>query len=103
MTKLDVLSGLEKIPVVNAYQVDGQTTRDFPANAMLEYADPVVTELPGWQCDISGCRSWKELPENARRYVEALETMIGQSIDLISVGADRGACFPTRKESWLSA
>ena len=103
LTKLDVLSGLEKIPVVNAYQVDGQTTRDFPANAMLEYADPVVTELPGWQCDISGCRSWKELPENARRYVEALETMIGQSIDLISVGADRGACFPTRKESWLSA
>lgn len=103
LTKLDVLSGLEKIPVVNAYQVDGQTTRDFPANAMLEYADPVVTELPGWQCDISGCRSWKELPENAQRYVEALETMIGQSIDLISVGADRGACFPTRKESWLSA
>ena len=103
LTKLDVLSGLEKIPVVNAYQVDGQITRDFPANAMLEYADPVVTELPGWQCDISGCRSWKELPENAQRYVEALETMIGQSIDLISVGADRGACFPTRKESWLSA
>ncbi len=103
LTKLDVLSGPEKIPVVNAYQVDGQITQDFPANAMLEYADPVVTELPGWQCDISGCRSWKELPENARRYVEALETMIGQSIDLISVGADRGACFPTRKESWLSA
>ena len=103
LTKLDVLSGLEKIPVVNAYQVDGQITRDFPANAMLEYADPVVTELPGWQCDISGCRRWKELPENAQRYVEALETMIGQSIDLISVGADRGACFPTQKESWLSA
>ncbi len=100
LTKLDVLSGLPVIPVITAYQIDGQSVYDFPANATLERAQPVVTELPGWQCDISGCRSWQELPENARAYVEQLETLIGQSIDLISVGASRDACFPTRKESW---
>ena len=103
LTKLDILGGLKTIPVIDAYRISGETVRDFPADARLESAEPVVTELPGWQCDISGCRSWQELPENARHYVEALETMIGQSVDLVSVGAARDACFPTRKGSWLLA
>lgn len=101
LTKLDVLSSLDMIPVIDTYRVDGQTVCDFPMNAMLEYAEPVVTKLPGWKCDISACRSWAELPENARRYVTALEQMIGCKIDLISVGADRNACFPTREGSWF--
>ena len=102
LTKLDVLSGLETIPLIDAYRIGGETVRDFPADARLVTAEPVVTELPGWQCDISGCRSWQELPENARHYVEALENSMGQSIDLISVGADRSACFPRRKGSWFT-
>ena len=101
LTKLDVLSKLETIPVIDTYRVDSQTVWDFPINAMLEYAEPVVTELPGWNCDISGCRSWEELPENAQRYVTALEEMTDCHIDLISVGADREACFPTREGSWF--
>ena len=102
LTKLDVLSGLETIPLIDDYRIGGETVRDFPADARLEMAEPVVTELPGWQCDISGCRSWQELPENAWHYVEALENSMGQSIDLISVGADRSACFPRRKGSWFT-
>lgn len=101
LTKLDVLSGLKTVSVIDAYHISGEIVRDFPADARLERAEPVITELPGWQCDISGCRSWQELPENARHYVEALETMIGQFVDLVSVGAARDACFPTRKGSWL--
>lgn len=101
LTKLDVLSGLETIPVISAYRIGGQETRDFPPGAVLERAVPVVTELPGWMCDISGCRRWEELPENARRYVTVLEELTGSKIHLISVGAERNACFPAEEGSWF--
>ena len=59
LTKLDVLSEFDTIPVVTAYELDGHTIDTFPADSSLERVKPVVEEYPGWHCDISGCTSWQ--------------------------------------------
>ncbi|MBQ6065529.1 MAG: adenylosuccinate synthase [Clostridia bacterium] len=89
LTKLDILSYMEKIPVCVKYLVDGQETDDFPFPAALDDAKPVTEYLDGWQCDISGARAWEDLPENARRYVEYIEKAVGCPVKYISVGAER--------------
>ncbi len=89
LTKLDVLSYLDAVPVCVRYAVDGGETGEFPSGDALERAKPVVEFLPGWKCDISGCRRWEELPEAARWYVEYLEGQVGCRIRYVSVGADR--------------
>ncbi len=101
LTKLDVLGGLDEIPVITAYQIKGRILSEFRTDAELEHMKPVVEMLPGWKCDISQCRSWEELPENARRYVQRVEELIGCQLHLISVGAERNACFPRSRDSWL--
>ena len=89
LTKLDVLSYLDKIPVCVAYDIDGERVDDFPFPVLLQDAKPVVEYLPGWQCDISGARNWEDLPEAARSYVEYVEKAIGCHIGFVSVGAER--------------
>ncbi len=93
LTKLDILSYLDEVPVCAAYSVDGQRVDDFPYGARLERAKPVIETLPGWKEDISRCRSWEELPENARKYVEALEKAVGCPIRCVSVGPERSDCI----------
>jgi len=90
LTKLDVLSYLPEIPVCAKYKIGDAVTGQFPSGAALENARPVLETLPGWRCDISGCRRWEDLPEAARRYVEYLEDAVGCRIKYVSVGADRG-------------
>ena len=70
LTKLDVLSYMEKIPLCAHYELSGEQTDEFPFPVLQQDAKPVVEYMDGWQCDISGARSWEELPEAARRYVE---------------------------------
>ena len=89
LTKLDVLSCMEKIPVCTRYLVDGRETDEFPFPAMLERAQPVIEYMDGWSCDISGVRSWEELPPAARRYVAFIEQQIGCHIGYVSVGPER--------------
>ena len=89
LTKLDVLSYLETIPVCTRYLVDGQETDQFPFPTLLEQAKPVMEYMPGWNCDISGARRWEELPEAARSYVEFIEEKIGCHIGFVSVGPER--------------
>ena len=89
LTKLDILSYMDKIPVCVKYLVDGEETDDFPFPTALDDAKPVTVTLDGWQCDISGARTWDDLPENARRYVSFIEENIGCPIRYISVGAER--------------
>jgi adenylosuccinate synthase len=89
LTKLDVLSEFETIPVITAYSIDGKVTKDFVTDSRLEKAKPVIEELPGWKCDISGCRNWEELPENAKKYILTLEKLISHKIHLVSTGAER--------------
>ena len=91
LTKLDVLSYLEKIPVCVQYEINGRRTDRFPFPAELDRAVPVTETLEGWQCDISGVRRWEDLPEAARRYVEFAEKRIGCPVRYISVGAERDA------------
>ena len=89
LTKLDVLSYMERIPVCTKYLVDGQPTEDFPFPTQLAGAKPVIEYLEGWNCDISRIRRWDDLPEAARRYVTYLEQQIGCPITYVSVGPER--------------
>ena len=89
LTKLDVLSYMDEIPICARYELNGQETDAFPFPAVLPDAKPVMTAMPGWKCDISKARSWDELPENARKYVEYVEQAIGCHIGYVSVGAER--------------
>ena len=89
LTKLDVLSYLDKIPVCVAYEADGKRINDFPSGDLLYEAKPVYEYLDGWKQDISHCRRYTELPENARKYIEYIEQQIGCTVDYISVGAER--------------
>ncbi|MDO4492767.1 MAG: adenylosuccinate synthase [Clostridia bacterium] len=93
LTKLDVLSGMDSIPVCTAYRVDGATTEDFPFPSDLDRAEPVLTTVPGWQCDISGIRKWEDLPEAARNYIDMIEQAVGCPVKYISVGPERDACI----------
>jgi len=93
LTKLDVLSYLDKIPVCAQYELDGKRTDAFPFPAALERAKPVIDYMDGWRCDLSGVRSWDALPEAARAYVERIERAVGCPIAYVSVGAEREACI----------
>ena len=90
LTKLDVLTGLETVPVCVAYEVDGERVDEMPmSQSDFHHATPVYEELPGWFEDISHCRTWEELPENCRAYVEFVEQQIGARISVIGVGPGR--------------
>jgi len=90
LTKLDVLTGYETIPVCVAYDVDGVRHTEMPVNQTdFHHAVPVYEELPGWTEDISGARRFEDLPENAQAYVLALEEMSGARISAVGVGPDR--------------
>ncbi|HVV09652.1 adenylosuccinate synthase [Amycolatopsis sp.] len=90
LTKLDVLSGLERVPICVGYEVDGFRTEDMPMTQTdVHHAVPVYEELPGWWEDLSECRTYEELPANARAYVERLEELSGARMSAIGVGPGR--------------
>lgn len=90
VTKLDVLSGMPTIKVCTGYEYNGQVYTDFPeSTTVLEKCKPVYVELPGWEENIEAVTGFKQLPENARKYLKYLEDMAGVSIDIVSVGPDR--------------
>ena len=89
LTKLDVLSGMDKIPVCIAYMLDGSETTDFPFPTVLKNAIPVIRFFDGWKQDISSCKNWEELPKEAQDYVSFIEEGIHCPITYISVGPER--------------
>jgi len=90
LTKLDVLSGLEKVPVCVAYEVNGQRQDDMPmTQTEFHHAVPVYEYLDGWREDITGAKDPADLPRNARAYLAALESMIGAPISAVGVGPRR--------------
>jgi adenylosuccinate synthase len=91
LTKLDVLSHFERIPVCVAYRLpDGRTVEEMPmTQTELHHAEPVYEELPGWQEDLSAARSLDDLPKNAQRYVEFLQELAGVPFSVIGVGPGR--------------
>ena len=92
LTKLDVLTGLEQIPVCVAYEVDGVRFDELPSSQSdFHHATPVYEEFPGWSEDITGAREFTDLPQNAQDYVLAIERMSGARISAIGVGPRRDA------------
>jgi adenylosuccinate synthase len=90
LTKLDVLTGWERIPVCVAYEVDGTRFDEMPmSQSDFHHARPVYEHLDGWTEDITGCRTFDDLPKNAQRYVQALEELSGAPFASIGVGPDR--------------
>lgn len=89
LTKLDVLSYMEKIPVCTRYLLNGEETDRFPFPAALPDAKPVIEYFDGWNCDISSVRSWSDLPKEAKAYVLFIEKAIGCPITYVSVGPER--------------
>ena len=89
LTKMDVMGYMDKIPVCAHYELDGKVTDEFPFPCVLPDAKPVMEYLPGWKCDISAARTWEELPQEARDYVEYIEKNVGCHIGYVSVGPER--------------
>ncbi|HPT85580.1 MAG TPA: adenylosuccinate synthase [Bacillota bacterium] len=91
LTKLDVLSYMDEIPVCVAYEIDGEVTEEFPVGDRLVRAKPVYRFFKGFKTDISHCKKLADLPAEAREYVEFIERAVGCPIKYISVGAERDA------------
>ncbi|WP_193509349.1 adenylosuccinate synthase [Cryobacterium sp. BB736] len=92
LTKLDVLTGLEKIPVCVAYEVDGVRVDEMPVSQSdFHHAKPIYEDLPGWSEDITGIRDFDDLPKNAQDYVLRIEELSGERISAIGVGPGREA------------
>lgn len=90
INSIDVLTGLDTVKICTAYELDGETITEYPANLdEVKRCKPVYEELPGWDEDITGCRSLDELPDNARRYLERISEICGVDISIFSVGPDR--------------
>ena len=97
LTKLDVLTGLERIPVCVAYDVDGTRVDEVPMTQTdFHHATPIYESLPGWSEDISSAKSLSDLPANARTYVEFLQEVSGAPISAVGVGQDRNATISVR-------
>ena len=93
LTKLDVLSYLDKIPVCVAYEVNGVRTDKFPTGKALADAKPVYIYLDGWKEDISKVRNYADLPLNAQKYIDFIRDTLGCNIKYVSVGAARDEYF----------
>ncbi|NLA85470.1 MAG: adenylosuccinate synthase [Clostridiales bacterium] len=91
LTKLDVLSYMEKIPVCVAYEIEEKRTDRFPIGESLLKAKPIIELMDGWKCDISSCRKKEDLPEAASAYIRFIEEMSRCRIRYVSVGAERDA------------
>lgn len=90
LTKLDVLTGWEQIPVCVAYEIDGKRVEELPYNQTdFHHAKPIYENLPGWSEDITKAKTFDDLPKNAKAYVKALEEMSGAPISAIGVGPGR--------------
>jgi len=95
---LDVLSGLDELKICTAYDIDGKQTTRFPSHVDdLRRATPVYETLAGWKPEITNCRSWSELPGNAQAYLGRISTLVGQPVEMVSVGPERDQTIVVKK------
>jgi len=96
--KLDVLTGFEELKICTHYKIDGEVTDQYPTQLEdLAKVEPVYISLPGWTEDITGCRDFDALPENAKKYVAALQAQCyNLPYLMVSVGPDRAETIITR-------
>ncbi|MDE6676749.1 MAG: adenylosuccinate synthase [Clostridia bacterium] len=91
LTKLDVLSAYEEIEICTAYELDGKRLTEFPFPDVLDRCKPVLEKVKGWHCDISKCKTVKDLPKEAIAYIRLIEKLCECKITYVSVGAEREA------------
>jgi adenylosuccinate synthase len=97
ITKLDVLSGFEKIKICVGYRLNGKVIETVPSNLdLLNRCKPVYEELDGWKTEIKGGKDLSDLPRNAQRYLRRLEKLIGAKIEMVSVGSERNETLGVR-------
>ncbi len=97
LTKLDVLSGLDRVPVCVAYEVDGKRQDEIPMTQTdFHHAVPVYEYFDGWAEDISNARNLSDLPKNAQTYIAAVEEMIGAPVCAVGVGPRRDQTLQLR-------
>jgi adenylosuccinate synthase len=90
ITRLDILDKLKTIQICKGYIYEGKELNEYPASLkVLEKAIPVYEEMEGWQSDTSACRTYEELPENARHYVERISELIEVPLGIVSIGPSR--------------
>lgn len=90
MTKIDVLDGMDEILICTHYKIDGKKVDISPLGASkMQKAIPVYKKFKGWKSKTAGCREFSKLPKLARDYIKAIETIVGQKIDIISTGPER--------------
>lgn len=90
ITRLDILDDLDTIKICTGYRYNGQLLPEYPASLeVLEQVEPVYEEMPGWKTDISACKTYDELPEAARKYVERISELVGVPLGIVSVGPNR--------------
>ena len=95
LTKLDVLSGFERVPICNGYRIEGEDFDDFPPHQSLFHkAEPIYEELDGWMEEIDEATSFEDLPKEARTYVHRLEELVGVSVSVVSIGPAREQSLP---------
>jgi len=95
VTKLDVLSGFERVRICTGYRADGALYDDFPPHQSLFHkAEPVYEELDGWMEEIDEATSFEDLPKEARTYVHRLEELVGVSVSVVSIGPAREQSLP---------
>lgn len=99
LTKLDVLSGLEKIRICVGYNYNGKIMKSFTTNLeALDKCEPVYEDLPGWKESLSGIKEFKGIPENAKRYVRRIEELVGIPVCIVSIGPERSQTLILKKE-----
>jgi adenylosuccinate synthase len=99
VTKLDVLSGLEKIKICTSYEIDEEKTENFPNSLdMLSKCKPVYEEMDGWNDDLTGVSNLDDLPANAKAYLKRLKELIGIPISIVSVGPERTQTIVLKKD-----
>ena len=97
LTKVDVLSGLKSVKVCTGYRLGDQILDTVPAaRGALDRVQPLYEELPGWSADVTGARTWRELPVEARAYVNRVEQLAGVPVSLVSVGPGRSQTIERR-------
>lgn len=90
LNKIDTLSDIGTLKICVGYNKNGEFTDEFPPSLEeLELCEPVYEEMPGWEGDVSSCKSYDELPENAKKYIERIEQLIGCKVSMVGVGPER--------------
>jgi len=105
LTKLDVLDGLDEIPICTAYKIGDDVRHEMPAETwLLDDVEPVIESMPGWHQPTAGVESWDELPQECRDYVARIADLTNCEVGLLSVGAERRAIITvpgTHVSDWL--